>query len=239
LATDLRQNNAIHAEAPTARFQNWRIIRGDRVIATVIPVNHVFDDFVLDAIADGNTDFAYDSKLSAQRLLTQFNHEIDATVHRHGTERTGIAVWYCYGCVSGMIHDVLDDSVSSGWSAFYESMCLLYDNGFAKHSENQFNHPLRETQFGTSCYMIWDMDGIEYLTFDRTETQRNMVEPLIDFGLGHGHAVVQESILHCLGHQLDSHAEFVRPKLQQFLGRRDLQPEIREYAIQCQTGMIQ
>ncbi|MGI9441592.1 MAG: hypothetical protein ACR2N1_03955 [Rubripirellula sp.] len=94
-----------------------------------------------------------------------------------------------------MFHDVLDDSVSSGWPAFYESMFSLYNNGFAKHCENQFNHPLRETKFGTSCYMIWDMDGIEYLTFGRSETPRNMLEPLIDFGLGHGHAVVQESIL--------------------------------------------
>ncbi|MCP4773433.1 MAG: hypothetical protein GY880_04265 [Planctomycetaceae bacterium] len=207
-------------------------------ITAVFPPNHMFDDFVLDAVADGNTDFDYDSNLSAQRLLIQFNHEIDAIVKRHGTERTGIAVWYCYGCVSGMIYDVLDDSVSSGWSAFYESMFSLYHNGFAKHCENLFNHPLRKTKFGTSCYMIWDMDGIEYLTFDRLESKRKMVEPLIDFGLGHGHAVVQESILHCLGHQLDSHTEFVQPKLQQFLRRRDLQPEIREYAIQCQTGII-
>jgi hypothetical protein len=198
----------------------------------------MFDEFVLDAISDGNTDFDYGSKLTAQQLLTRFNLEIDSVVQKYGTERTGVAVWYCYGCVSGMIHDVLDDSVSSGWPAFYESMSSLYDNGFAKHCENRFNHPLRETRFGTSCYMIWDMDGIEYLTFDRTEAQRMLVEPLLDFGLGHDHAVVQESILHCLGHQLDSHAEFLRPKIQNFLRRKDLQTEIQEYALQCQTGMI-
>lgn len=86
--------------------------------------------------------------------------------------------------------------------------------------------------------MIWDMDGIEYLTFHRTDTQRQMVEPLVDFGLRHNHAAVQESFLHCLGHQIDSHPSFVRPKLQHFLLRRDLQPEIREYAEQCMTGMI-
>jgi len=211
---------------------------GNPVILNVIPLNRMFDDFVLDAISDGDTDFDYDSKLAAQRLLTQFNLEIDAVIQRHGTERTGIAVWYCYGCVSGMIHDVLDDSVSSGWPAFYESMSSLYENGFAKHCENQFNHPLREAKFRTSCYMIWDMDGIEYLTFHRSEAQRNMVEPLIDFGLRHGHAVVQGSILHCLGHQLDSHTDFVRPKLHHFLQRTDLQAEIREYALQCQTGTI-
>ena len=74
------------------------------VVVVVIALSHMFDDFVLDAIADGKTDFEYDSKLSAQRLLTQFNHEIDAIVQRHGIERTGIAVWYCCGCVSGMIH---------------------------------------------------------------------------------------------------------------------------------------
>ena len=198
----------------------------------------MFDDFLLDAISDGNTDFDYDSKLTAQKLLTRFNLEIDSVVQQHGTERTGVAAWYCYGCVSGMIHDVLDDSVSPGWPAFYESMQSLYENGFAKHCENRFDHPLRETKFGTSCYVIWDMDGIEYLTFDRTEAQRMMVEPLLDFGLMHDHAVIQESILHCLGHQLDFHTEFLRPKIQRFLRRKDLQPEIREYALQCQTGMI-
>jgi len=198
----------------------------------------MFHDFVLHAISDGETDFDYESKLNAQRLLTQFNLEIDSVVLRYGTDRTGTAVWYCYGCVSGMIHDVLDDSVSSGWSAFYESMSSLYHNGFAKHCENRFNHPLRETTFGTSCYMIWDMDGIEYLTFNRTRAQRQMVEPLFDFGLCHGHSVVQESFLHCLGHQIDSHPEFALPKLQDFLRRSDLQPEIREYALQCKTGMI-
>ncbi|MEM8671527.1 MAG: hypothetical protein AAGG48_28665 [Planctomycetota bacterium] len=198
----------------------------------------MFDRFVFDAISDGRTDFEYDSKLIAQRLLTQFNLEIDAIVQDYGTERTGVAVWYCYGCVSGMIHDVLDDSIASGWPAFYESMFSLYENGFARYCENQLKHALRDTKFGTSCYMLWDMDGIEYLTFDRSDAQRNLVEPLVDFGLCHGHAVVQESILHCLGHQLDSHPDFVRPKLHRFLLRNDLQPEIREYALQCQTGMI-
>ena len=200
----------------------------------------MFDAFILNAISDGNTDFDYETKRDAQQLLIQFNLEIDSIVQQHGTEQTGIAVWYCYGCVSGMVHDVLDDSVSAGWAAFYDSMKSLYENGFAKHCENKFNHPLRETEFGTSCYMIWDMDGIEYLTFDRTETeeQREMAEPLIDFCLRHNHAVVQESILHCLGHQLDDHRAFVRPKLEQFLRRSDLQPEIREYALQCETGLI-
>lgn len=198
----------------------------------------MFDDFVLDAISDGNRDFDYKKKRDAQQLLTQFNLEIDSIILQHGTEQTGIAVWYCYGCVSGMIHDVLDDSVSTGWATFYDSMKSLYENGFAKHCENKFNHRLRETKFGTSCYMIWDMNGIEYLTFARTAEQQMMAEPLIDFGLSHNHAVVQESVLHCLGHQLASHAEFVRPKLEKFLRRGDLQPEIREYALQCQTGCI-
>jgi|GEM_PF-1002597 len=206
--------------------------------ALIVPVNPIFDDFVLHAISNGNTDFDYESKLNAQQLLTQFNLEIDSVIQRYGTEQTGTAIWYCYGCVSGMIRDVLDNSVASGWSAFYESMSSLYHNGFAKHCENRFNHPLRQTKFGTSCYMIWDMDGIEYLTFRRTDKQRQLVEPLVDFGMNHDHAVVQESFLHCLGHQIGSHPLFSRPKLQRFLHRKDLQPEIRKYAEQCTTGLI-
>jgi hypothetical protein len=198
----------------------------------------MFEAFILDAISDGNTDFDYKTKQDAQRLLIRFNLEIDSVIQKHGTEKTGIAVWYCYGCVSGMIHDVLDDSVSAGWSTFYESMKSLYENGFAKYCENKFNHQLRETKFGMACYMMWDMNEIEYLTFHRTEEHREMAAPLIGFGLRHNHAVVQESILHCLGHQLNSHTEFVEPKLEEFLRRGDLQPEIREYALHCQTGCV-
>ena len=195
----------------------------------------MFDAFVHDAISNGKTGFGYGTKLDAQRLLTQFNLEVDQIIRHHGTEKTGIAVWYCYGCVSGMIHDVLDDSVSSGWAAFYDSMKFLYENGYAKHCENRIDHRLRETKFGTSCYMLWDMDGIEYLTFDRTD-RRNTAEPLIDFGLNHDHAVVQESFLHGLGHQLNIYPEFVRPKLSTFLCRQDLLPETREYACNAKLG---
>lgn len=198
----------------------------------------MFDDFVLHAVSDGKTDFEYRSKHDAQQVLTQFNLEIDSVIHQYGIERAGIAVWYCYGCVSGMIGNVLDNSISAGWSAFYESMMNLYENGFARHLENQFDHPLRQSRLGTSCYMLWDMDGIEYLSFERTESQRKMVEPLIDFGLAHQHVSVQESFLHGLGHRIGSHSAWLQPKLAKFLKRRDLQPEIRSYARRCQTGMV-
>jgi hypothetical protein len=198
----------------------------------------MFNAFVLDAVSDGHTDFCYKTQRDAQQLLIQFNLEIDRIIQEHGTEKTGIAVWYCYGCVSGMIHDVLDDAVADGWATFYDSMKSLYNNGFAKHCENKFHHRLRETKFGTSCYMLWDMDGMEYLTFNRTESQQRVAEPLMDFGLRHHHAVVQESFLHGLGHQMHTHTEFVQPKIEEFLRRDDLQPEIREYAMQCKTGCI-
>jgi hypothetical protein len=198
----------------------------------------MFDDFVFDAISDGKTDFDYDTKHDAIQLLTRFNLEIDSIINQYGTDKTGIAVWYCYGCVSGMIHDVLDESTSDGWSEFYDSLKSLYDEGFAKHCENKFNHRLRETKFGTACYMLWDMDGIEYLTFDRTAKQLEMAEPIIDFGLNHQHSVVQESILHCVGQQIDFHPEFFRPKLNSFLRNKKLDSQIREYALQCKTGMI-
>ena len=90
----------------------------------------------------------------------------------------------------------------------------------------------------TASYMIWDMDGIEYLTFHRSPDYIELVEPLVDFGLTHEHAAVQESFLHLLGHQRDDHSNFVDPKLSKFLKRNDISKGIREYALQCQTGMI-
>ena len=197
----------------------------------------MFDEFVADAVKSGTTDFDYETNLQAQQLLTQFNLEIDAIIEQHGLDAAGKAIWYCYGCVSGMIHDVLDETNADGWGPFYESLKSLYDNGFAKHCENRRMHALRQSEFGSAAYMLWDMDGIEYLTFERSD-RRQLVEPLVDFGLTHDHAVVQESFLHCLGHRLDSHPEYLAPKIAKFLQRNDLQDDIREYALQCQTGMI-
>ncbi len=198
----------------------------------------MFDLFVLDAISEGDTDFEYGTCENAQKLLNQFNLEIESIIDHHGVDTVGTAIWYTYGCMSGMIHDVLDESVSSGFSAFYQSMESLYSTGFAKHCEDKFSHSDRGDRFSTACYMMWDMGGLEYLTFNRSPDQIKLVEPLIVLGLSHSHAAVQESFLHCLGHQRDALPDFVDPKLTDFLRRQDLTPEIRDYAIQCQSGMI-
>ena len=123
-----------------------------------------FDEFVLDAVSGGETEFDYGAPADAQRLLTKFNWQIEPIIEHHGLERVGDAIWYLYGCVSGMTHDVLDESVESGYSEFYKSIESLYDNGFAKHCVNECGHSDRGgDNFATACYMLWDMDsGLEY-----------------------------------------------------------------------------
>lgn len=200
----------------------------------------MFEAFVIHAISNGDGDFEYGSCENAQRLLTQFNWEIGRIIELHGLDAVGTAIWYLYGCVSGMTHDVLDDSVESGYGEFYRSLENLYDKGFAKHCVNCAGHSDRKAgKFATACYMLWDMDsGLEYLSFHGSSQRFALVEKLIEFGLGHQHAAVQESFLHCLGHRQHELPNFVDSKLAAFLHRKDLTPEIRTYAIQCQSGNI-
>ena len=191
---------------------------------------------ITDAVAKGETEFDYGSNENAQRLLIEFNRNCSSMASTYEQDAIGDAIWYLYGCVSGMIHDVLDPSVSSGFGEFYNSMQFLYDDAFATLLPNRRSRG--SAPLATACYMLWDMDGIEYLTFSRTADTIRLAEPLIDFGLGHDHAAVQESFLHLLGHQRDSHPDFADPKLAAFLQRRDISSEIRKYALECQTGMI-
>lgn len=200
----------------------------------------MFDDFVLNAVSDGNTDFHYGTPRNAQQLLTRFNWQIESILERHGLNATGIALWYLYGCMSGMTCDVLDDTVEDGFGEFYQSLRSLYEVGFARHCENRRGHSDGNGgRFATACYMLWDMDsGLGYLSFYGSPLRLALAEELIDFGLQHHHAAVQESFLHCLGHRRDELPALVDPKLSAFLMRDDLSPDIREYALQCQTGMI-
>ena len=198
----------------------------------------MLDDLVADAIAEGETEFDYGSCYDAQKLLTEFNLNAGTLLSKHGEDAIGDAIWYLYGCVSGMIHDVLHESVSEGFPEFYSSMKTLYDEGFARTLPNRPGQAMGGDPLATASYMLWDMDGIEYLTFHRSSDYIQQAEPLVDFGLAHKHSAVQKSFLHLLGHQQDHVPDFVDPKLRKFLKRDDISEEIRKYALQCQTGMI-
>jgi hypothetical protein len=120
----------------------------------------------LDALSEGNTDYNYGSPREAQSLLIEFNHRISDLVATHGVDRMGKAVWYLYGCVSNTTYDALDPSADSGVSKFYDSMRMLYDNGFCAYCENCAGHSgIDPNSLATACYMLWDIDsGLEYQT---------------------------------------------------------------------------
>ena len=200
----------------------------------------MFHDFVLHAISNGETDFEHETCEQAQKLLTRFNWEINSLIKQHRLAAIGDALWYLYSYQWGFTADVLDDSVSGGYSEFYHSLEFLYDKGFATHCVNCRGHSdFGKNHFATACYMLWDMDsGLDYLSFHGSPERFKLVSQLIDFGLRHHHAAVQESFLHCLGHRRNEMADFVDSKLIVFLQREDISPEIREYAIQCRTGRV-
>jgi hypothetical protein len=128
------------------------------------------EDFVADAISGGNADFYCESPADAQRLLIEFNRNIDSLITTHGIEEIGKAIWYLYGCVGDTARDALDVSVADGAPEFYRSIQDLYDSGFAKYCENAIGHSNRNpNSFATACYMLWDMDsGLNCCTFDES-----------------------------------------------------------------------
>ncbi len=122
------------------------------------------DDFVADAISDGNTDFYYGSPSNAQNLLIEFNLGIGNLIAKHDLDPIGKAIWYLYGCSSDTTHDALDPSTDSGLPEFYRSLQVLYDHGFAQYCEDARGHR-NPNSFATACYMLWDMDsGLNYHT---------------------------------------------------------------------------
>jgi hypothetical protein len=199
------------------------------------------DDFVADAISGGDTDFYYSSPSNAQNLLIEFNLGIGDLIVKYKLELIGKAIWYLYGIGSNTTHDALDPSADNGLPEFYGSLEELYNNGFAQYCENAEGHSDRNpNSFATACYMLWDMDsGLEYHTLRGRSELFPFAEKLIDFGLAHNRAAVQESFLHCLGHLHYVRASFVESKITQFLRRSDLDADIREYAEACHGGGIQ
>ena len=197
-------------------------------------------DFLYDALSGGHTDFAYSSPSQSQAFLIEFNLRIADVVAQQGFDATGKAIWYLYGCASNTTHDALDPTADGGLTEFYESICKFYDSGFAAHCEDCAGHSDRNpSSFATACYMLWDMDsGLEYLTLRGRPELFAFAERLIDHGLAHSHAACQESLLHCLGHIQHERKAFVAEKIANFLRREDVRTDIRDFAIQCRTGMI-
>ena len=115
----------------------------------------------------------------------------------------------------------------------------VYDKGFAAHCQDEAGHSDRSHSLATACYMLWDMDsGLEYHSFHGHPLALSAMDELLDFGLAHRHAAVQESFLHCLGHRATSFPDRVAARIDRFLKRNDISSEIRNYALACRGGCI-
>lgn len=139
-----------------------------------------------------------------------------------------------------MIQDILDESGVARFGDFYESMITLYEFGFARsrYCENAARHNRWSGYLHAACYMLWDMDRIESLTFNSTLRRNEPAESLVDVGLAHARPEVQPSFLHGLGHQRNALPTFVDAKFRTCLDRSDLALLILQSAEQCETGNI-
>ncbi|MEN1681907.1 MAG: hypothetical protein AAGJ46_20185 [Planctomycetota bacterium] len=200
--------------------------------------------FVENAIAHGEHEkdgsFHIGGPDWARSHLVAFNRSIDALVYEYGKEPIGKAIWYLYGCVGDYARDAIETAPASECMEFYQSLETLYDEGFAKHCVDACGHSDRDgNRFGTACYMLWDMNGgLEYLTFNSRAELFSHGKELVEFGLQHNHAAVQESFLHLLGHLTNDRPDYATECIDRFLQRIDVALDIQDYARSCRTGLI-
>jgi hypothetical protein len=179
-----------------------------------------------------------DTPQGAQQYLICFNRDIERLIEEYDLQTVGEAIWEIYGVGADLGRSATDPAAISGYADFYASLEHLYA-AFARHCANRYGHSSQGCSFATACYMLWDMDsGLSYRTFNPEFVPPQLAERLLDFGLSHPHAAVQESFLHGLGHLHYRRPDYAVAKISGFLLRTDIQPGIRAYAERCLTGSI-
>jgi hypothetical protein len=117
----------------------------------------------------------------------------------------------------------------------FRSFEVLFREFFAVRCEPALGHMSEGGPLNTICYMWWDLDC--WYSIPRGELL-SMLRAILAID----HVACQESALHGLGHEckiLDANPE-VEGIIDDFLGRQpNLRPELREYALNARSGMVQ
>ncbi len=201
-----------------------------------------FDDWLRDALTDGGLDLYVDDKAEVNRFAVRFNNDIAQIITAHGEERTNKAVWHIYGSASGYMWDVLDPSLGADRLRFMESVKWLYANGFQRYCADHFGHIDSGVEsprpLNSSCYMLWDMDGIECPAVNGEEEMLEASLDVLAFALRLDHAACQESALHGLGHLSHSDRTKTTPIIRDFIRRTDPRGALKTYAENAIVGCV-
>ncbi len=212
-------------------------VRRPRLLA--IPT---FDEWLADAFTDGKEGTCVDDDAAAvNEYVTRFNRDVASLVATHGEERINKAIWYIYGSASGYMWDAMDESLGQRRIEFMASVRDLYASGFASFCAQHFGHldcgPEVARPMNSACYMLWDMDGIDWAI----NADAQMLEASLDvltFALELDNWACNESALHGLGHLATDFRAQSSPPITAFLRRKDIPPELREYAKAAKAGSV-
>lgn len=201
-----------------------------------------FDDWLDDAITDGKAGSYVDDSATVNQYAIRFNHEIAGIVSQHGEDRVNKAIWYIYGSASGYMWDAMDKSLGAQRGRFMESVNSLYANGFAQFCSQHYGHldigPQNARPMNSACYMLWDMDGLECPAINGDTDLLTLSIDVLSNALRIDNIACNESALHGLGHLAMSHRALTSPPINEFLRRKNLPPEIREYATTAKAGCV-
>ena len=206
-----------------------------------------YEDWFLDVLAEGEissrTNGEFDlSKVTLSEYAIRFNREIAQTVGEFGEESANQAIWYLFGSVSGITHEILDRSLDSQRSEFMNSVKELYANGFAQFCSRHFGHldrgPERSRPLNSSCYMLWDMDGIECPAINGDTMMLAASLDVLSFALQLDSWACQESALHGLGHLAMKFSIQTTPLIESYLTQCDLPTELKSYAENSRLGCV-
>ena len=201
-----------------------------------------FDEWLEDALTDGKAGSYVDDSVTVNGYAMRFNLEIADIVSQHGEDRVNKAIWYIYGSASGYMWDAMEKSLGPKRGQFMESVNQLYANGFVQFCSNYYGHldsgPENARPLNSACYMLWDMDGLECPAINGDTDLLTLSIDVLSNALRIDSIACNESALHGLGHLATSHRALTSPPINEFLRRRNLPPEIREYAEAAKAGYV-
>ena len=201
-----------------------------------------FDEWLDDALTDGRAGSYVEDSATVNGYATRFNHVIADIVATHGEDRVNKSIWYIYGSASGYMWDAMDKSLGDKRGQFMESVNCLYANGFAQFCSHHYGHlgrgPENARPMNSACYMLWDMDGIECPAINGDTGLLAASIDVLTNALRLDNLACNESALHGLGHLASSHRALTSKPINEFLRRKNLPPEIRDYAKTAQTGRV-
>ena len=201
-----------------------------------------FDEWLADALTDGKAGSYVDDSVIVNRYAIRFNYEIADIVSQHGEDRVNKAIWYIYGSVSGYMWDAMEKPLGGKREQFMDSVSQLYANGFAQFCSDHYGHldsgPENARPMNSACYMLWDMDGLECPAINGDTDLLTLSIDVLSNALRLDSIACNESALHGLGHLADYHRALTSPPIDEFLRRKNLPPEIREYAKAARAGCV-